>query len=232
MLTRPGQQSCRGRRIHKLTCVDIGAELKKIDQFSSLQEAEEHLRSACGRSIECLQNLSTVHLTIDPPERVATESDDERVLRLRKVCFHVRAITSWTISSDSLHVMGPDVRAAREQLEPIALKIYKEEDYLVQGRSSLKTQTQQLPSYSHPTPMTLVQARHLGGFGRDDTIRWLGQLYLLLIGLALDYALGLEVIAEMLDRTKLPEVSVAGDQVRLELFSPLNEAALRFGSDT
>ena len=208
--------------------------LKKIDQFSSIQEAEEHLRSACGRSIECLQNLSNLHLAIDPPERVATESDDERVLRLRKVCLHVRAITSWTIGSDSLHVMGPDIRAAREQLEPIVLRIYKDDDdaHLIQGRRYLKNQTQQLPSYSHPTPMTLIQARHLGGFGREDTIKWLGQLYLFLIGLAVDYALGLEDIAEMLDRTKLPEVGSAGEQVKLELFSPVTEAALLFTSET
>ena len=202
----------------------------EIDQFSSRQEAEEHLRSACERSIGYLQKLSILHLAIDPPERIATNSDDERVFRLRKVCCHVRVITSWAINADSLHVMGPDIRAAREQLEPIVLRIYKDDNdaHLTQGRSYLKSQMQQLPSYSHPTPMTLIQARHLGGFGREDTIRWLGQLYIFLVGLAFDYALGLEVIAEMLDRTKQSEVGSAGELVKVELSSSLTEAALRF----
>ena len=52
------------------------------------------------------------------------------------------------------------------------------------------------------------------------------------MGLAVDYALGLEAIAGTLSPLKLPAVGRVAEGIRAELFSPLTEAAFRFKDDT
>ena len=206
----------------------------KTDQFSTRQQTIDHMYSACERSKGYLKDLYALHLEIDRPERVAQDSEEEWVLRLRKVCFHVQAIVLGEIGPDSIHLMGPDIRAAREQLAPIVMKVYEDDGpaKLDGARTYLKTQTQLLPLYSHPTAMTLIQPRDRGGFHEIDALAWLGQLHFLLMGLAVDYALGLEAIARTLSPLKLPAVGRVAEGVRAEIFSPLTEAAFRFKDDT
>ena len=164
-------------------------------------------------------------------EQIQTEDQPQIPEGQREVDFEEWGIgvDSREINADSLYLMGPDIRAARGQLEPVVLKLYKDDaaGHLAQGRKYLKSQTEELPSYSHPTPMTLIQNIDRGGFHNVDAIVWLSQLYMLLTGLAFDYALGLEVIAELLDRTKQSEVGGAGLKVKSELSSPLIEEVLR-----
>lgn len=90
--------------------------------IGSRQEAVRRLYSDCNAELGCLRKLNAIHLTIDYPERTGTNSETELVLRLRKVFFHIRAVTNWPVDTDILHVMGPDIRAAMEHLDPIVVE--------------------------------------------------------------------------------------------------------------
>ena len=74
---------------------------------------------ACQWSLETLLELMKKHLAIDPPHRSSAGPEPAYMLRLRKVQFHVRAVILWPITPEAVHVMGPDIRAAREQLDKI-----------------------------------------------------------------------------------------------------------------
>ena len=79
--------------------------------------------------------------------------------------------------------------------------------------------------------MTLIQRRHRGGFHEADAIAWLGQVHLLLLGLAVDYALGLEAIVGILNPLKLPDVGRVAKKLQAEIVTPLTEAAFRLKND-
>ncbi len=177
--------------------------------ISSRAEAEKWLRSGCERCIAFLSELSALHLSIDGPNRMAIESEAECVLILRKVYLHIRAITSWAVDSDVLHVMGPDIRAAREQLEPMVREqLYdgRDKPSLAQRRRYVAEKEKQLAHFSHPTPVILIHDRRAGGLGKTDTILYLSTLYELLGGLVVDYGLGLGVAAGVLGSSKQSEI--------------------------
>ena len=89
--------------------------------IGSRQEAEEALTSVCAGLIDCLKELQALHQTMDHSEGTPVASISELTLRLRKVHLHAQSITSWEIGRHVLHVMAPDMRAAQEQLDPIAV---------------------------------------------------------------------------------------------------------------
>ena len=209
---------------------NMKVESINLKGINSRPEAEECLHSACEQSIRHLNELSALHLAIDPPERTPNKSEAECVLRLRKVCLHVRAITSWDISADVLHVMAPDIRAAREQLYAIVLKFYdgyKDAD-ISKLRRYWAEKEKDLALFSHPTAMALVQGRDVGGFGKADNIVCLHKLYELLAGLVCDYSIGLYMTAEVLDRSKQPEIRQMIDRSGAEFSLFPSDALLRF----
>lgn len=142
------------------------------NRISSRREAEKWLHAACERCIGYLSELNAIHLAIDGPERAAATSEAEFVLHLRKAYFHVQAITSWTVATDVLHVMGPDIRAASEHLAPVVVRHLYGDDKagLEKRRGHVAKQKRRLVRLSHPTSVILIQPRHLGGFGKTDTI--------------------------------------------------------------
>ena len=202
-----------------------------IERISSRREAEVWLRSSCERRLGYLKELSAIHLAIDEPKSTIVTSKPEYLLRLRKACFHIRAITSWAVDPDALHVMGPDIRTARKYLEPIV----KEQLYdgrsdleLAQQRTFMKRGEQQLIFFSHPTPVTLIQSRDRGGLGKPSTVSVFLKLYMMLSELVVGYGLGLGVMAEDVDRSKQSEILKVMDRANAESASFSLEAFLPF----
>ena len=139
------------------------------------EEAIDRLRSGCEQCISCLKDLLRVHFEMDPADRAVCTDDEEIVYRLRKVLLHVKAITSWQLDTEVMHVLAPELRTAYEQIESVWKKLPKEElsEYLaddeksvVGGRDKLfKSEKAILSSFIHPTPQRLVLGKELGGLG-------------------------------------------------------------------
>ena len=173
----------------------------------------------------------TIHLAIDAPQRRASESETAVALPLRKAFFHIQAITSWLVDPDVLHVMGPDLRAAREQMEPIVQSHLYDGPYdtkLVKQRRFGKEIKKQLEVLSHPTPAILSFPREIGGLGKGDTIVHLSNLYILLMGLVVDYSVSLSVLNEVLDGSKQSVVLDVLNRARVESASFSPHEFLRF----
>ena len=177
--------------------------------LSSRQEAEEVLYSACKQCLRNLQELNTIHMAIDYPGRVVASTEPEYIFRLRKVLFHVQAIISWPVDTDILHVMGPDIRAARKQLGPMV------NDQSYSGNAKVSSPRRhknfdrgmdKLARFSHPTPAILIHARDIGGLGRANSIVCLYELYIWLCLMVTEYGLGLSFVADLLDRSKQQEI--------------------------
>ena len=172
--------------------------------INTRREAEMVLRSACEDSIGLLRELQSIHLAVDGPERAPSESEIEEVLRLRKVFYHVQAITYWPIGKYVLHVIAPDIRAAQEQLDPLTLKALFDGDRQEAAKVQ-KERERVLGPLSHPTPMTLIYPPHFGGFG-DDTLREFLELFQLLGHLVNSYGLALGTVADVLSHSSQPEI--------------------------
>ena len=201
------------------------------NRISSRQEAVEHLKTGCDRCLAYLRELNTIHLAIDDPKRQAAESDAECVLRLRKVYFHIQAVTSWSLSLDVMHMMGPDIRAATKQLKPIVspeLDGCHSLTGLATQRGYVEERDKQLAFLSHPTPAILIHPRFLGGFGKTDAIQYLLKLYELLMGLTLEYGVGLGVVADVLNRPKHSDIIAVINRAKEELPSISPKEFLRF----
>ncbi len=153
---------------------------------------EDKLRSACAQSIGSLKELLSLHSAIDPAE--SKTDDDPRVLLARKVALHVQAVISQEVNSDSLHVMGPEIRAALIQLEPLVRDMHSGD---LVGDQYLQTFKGQLPPFSHPTPWTLVNPCAVGGFQTAEPVMWLTTLCFVLLALVNDYSVGLGTVAEL-----------------------------------
>ena len=157
--------------------------------YISVESDENHVgeddwSAACQWSMQALLELMKIHLAIDPPQRQLLESERACVLQLRKVQFHVRTVILWPITPEAVHVIAPEIRAAREQLN----KIIRDSGMLCGSMAAhTKRSEQQLEPFSHPTTGTVWQSLSLGGFGKD-TISWRAWLALLLMGLVVDYA--------------------------------------------
>ena len=204
---------------------------RNIERISSRREAEEWLRSSCELRLAYLKELIAINLAIDEPKSTTTTSKPEHLLRLRKVCFHIRTITSCAVDSDALHVMGPDIRTARKYLEPmVKAHLYDglgDHDLARQHRY-LKGEENQLIFFSHPTPMTLIQARDRGGFGGPTIVSVFLKLYMMLSELAAGYGLGLGFMAEDVNRSKQSELLRVIDNANAESASFSLEAFLPF----
>ncbi len=159
--------------------------------------------AACQWSTEALLKLMKIHLVVDPPKDHLSESEPAHTLRLRKVQFHVRTVILWPITPEALHVMGPDVRAAREQLDEIM-----QDGGMLYGSVAANVQEfrRQLEPFSHPTTGTVWQSHSFGGFGEVGGIPWQRQLGLLSLGLVCDYAYCLGEAANLLKPSVVPEI--------------------------
>ena len=147
--------------------------------------------------IACLEDIVTVHLEIDPPTRNINVEDDECFYRLRKVRFHVQAITGWQMESDLTHLIAPDFRCADNQLKmvfkrmPESLRVnYLGKDGSVAGqfRQRAKELRRIISSIVHPTPSRLLMTVERGGFYEKKELPSLFIIMWMLMDLALNYA--------------------------------------------
>ena len=176
------------------------------------EEAVGRLRSGCEQCIACLKELVRVQLEMDPHDRAICADDEEIVYRLRKVLIHVKAITSWQLDSEVMHVLAPELRTADEQIELVWKKLPREEssEYLSDGGKSviggrdklLKSEKEILSSYVHPTPQKLRLGKELGGLGKADEVRYFINLFGLLTGLVFRYGVLLGFMSQLLDGKK------------------------------
>ena len=202
-----------------------------IEEISSRQGAVDRLRSFCERGIRYLIELQEIHLTIEDLKNTAKNSGSESTLRLRKALFHIQAITSWIVTTDVIHVVAPEIRAARDQIEHIILgDFYHDCDDVQKSERQRATREYErtLAPFSHPTPMILIHTQHVGGFGETDAIACYVQLHVLLMGLACDYATGLGVVASVVDRSKVRDVTGVINRITKEVDSLSSDPFLRF----
>ena len=179
--------------------------------MSSLQTREQlvdRLRSGCEQCISNLKELILVQFEMDPPDREIRQDDEEIVYRLRKVLLHIKAITSWQLDTEIMHVLAPEFRTADEQIDMIRKKLPKEQliDYLgddgksvVGGRDQLsKLEKENLSSYIHPTPQRLILGKESGGLGRPEEVRYFVTLFTLLVSLVFRYGITLGFLSQTL----------------------------------
>lgn len=138
-----------------------------------------------------------VHLEIDPPSRIIEADDDECFYRLRKMRFHVQAITGWNMESDVLHVIAPEFRCADEQLGklfkslPDSFRVnYLGKHISVAGhfRQRAKELREIISGLVHPTPQRLPMPIERGGFYEKKELRSVLFIMWMLMDLALNYA--------------------------------------------
>ncbi len=147
------------------------------------QESLEVQRARCERCLDDLRELSRIHIEIDFRKRRIVPDEPDWIFRLRKVYFHVIAITDSDISADGIHVMAAELRAAYEQMGilrkclPREFRLDEEQDlWMEEARDGLA-------DYTHPTMMNVMLPLTSGGFGdvKVDifylkTVVWLGHL--------------------------------------------------------
>ena len=191
-------------------------------RITSRAEAELWLRAACERTMRRLAELSSIHLALDGPETEIGEANLSLQLRLRKACLHLLAITSWPVSPEALHIAGPEIRAAREQLDLIA-KERRSEGRASSGLShpgaGVKHEMRLLDALSHPTPIILIQDLHLGGLGGSAPNAWLERLYILLGALVVEFGVALAELGDSMGHPVPARIVEMFNNVSAELTS-------------
>ncbi len=189
----------------------------------TLQETAELLDVQRKECIACLDDILAVHLEIDPPGCVIKADEDECFYRLRKVRFHVQAITGWNIESDVLHVIAPDYRCADEQLEKVFKRMPESfrVNYLgmhgsVAGhfRQRAKELREIISSIVHPTPNRLLKSVERGGFYEKKELPSLFFILWILMDLVLNYADSVAFLSEESTIEHVPRLARAYQRLK------------------
>ena len=164
------------------------------------------LRLACDESIACLKELVDIHFAIDPSDRLIQPTDPDCVYRMRKALLHIKAITAWTLDTDVMHVIAPEIRAAVDEIDAVweegahALEL----DDIVEEQASkatwrrAKTNRETTSSYVHPSPQRLLLPKEYGGLGSGDDQRYYTTMLDMLFHLAFRYAVSLAYLSRRL----------------------------------
>ncbi len=175
------------------------------------------LRSACDDCIAYLRELVGIHFAIDPPDRLIQPTDPDCVYRLRKALLHIKSITSWTIDTDVMHVIAPEIRAAvdevdnvwKEAVEDLELDDIADEQASKAARLRAKTSRETTSAYVHPSPQRLRLPKEHGGLGPGNDQRYYTTMLDLLFHLSFRYAVALGFLSRRLAvGEELPVVSV------------------------
>lgn len=164
------------------------------------------LRAQCERCIECLNNLTVIHLELDSPSRVIKLTDDACYYRLRKVLLHVEAIAGWQIETEVLHVIAPEVRCANTQLEKVLVSMPESFrlNYLGEKNSAFAGKFRQVgkglreivSGFVHPTPQRLLLPIEHGGFYETNKAPNLVFMFWMLVDLASKYAVSVAYLSD------------------------------------
>ena len=157
---------------------------------SSRKAAVVPLRSRVEQCVADLRALNGLHIELDRPEHQVHETQNTIILPLRKVYFHLRAITCWPINDQTLHLVAPDARAAQWQLRPLVREILQSDQKDVLFIEKL------LALFCHPTPVQLIHSVDAGGFRETDESIYFARLYMVMAGLIADYGLCLGILSD------------------------------------
>ena len=180
-------------------------------------ESTTALRSACDGCISCLNELVNIHLVSDPPDRLIEPTDLDYILRLRKALHHVKAITGWTLDTDVMHVMAPEIREALDQIDRVweeaahdlELDDIVHNQWLKTVRLRAKAHRGTLSAYVHPSPQRLLLRKEDGGLLPGDDRRYYLILLDLLFHVTFRYAISLAYLSRRLGDSQLsPTTSV------------------------
>ena len=168
-------------------------------------EGVEQQRIRCGALQDVLRDFAHVHLRIDTPDRAVTVDTPDWMLRLRKVCLHVLAISGCDVDVEGVHTMATELRAAYRQMHVVWPSVPAENRVVEMDCDWWEDEARngQLARYDHPTPLSLSLTD--GGFDEaGNAIRyvqlvvWLGRLgfgY----GLAIGYLAGVLMVDRAVD---------------------------------
>ena len=126
--------------------------------------------------------------------------------RLRKALLHVKPITGWTLDTDVIHVIAPEIRAAVDQLDHVWKEAAHElelDDIVAKEASKAalrraKTNRETTSSYVHPSTQRLLLPKEHGGLGPGNDQRYYANMLDLLFHLAYRYALSLAYLSRRL----------------------------------
>ena len=190
--------------------------------FRPSQQSPVVLRLACDECIACLKELVDIHFAIDPSDRLIQPTDPDCVYRMRKALLHVNTISVWTLDTDVMHVIAPEIRAAVDEIDDVCEEAAHdlELDDIVEEQASkgtrrrAKTNREITSSYVHPSPQRLLLPKDRGGLGPGDDQRYYATMLDMLIHLAFRYAVSLAYLSRRLVVGK--ELPIASMMQRIE----------------
>ena len=148
-------------------------------------EGVEQQRIRCGELRDVLRDFAHVHVRIDKPDRAISVDTPDWMLRLRKVCLHVLAISACNVDVEGVHAMGTELRAAYRQMHAV-WPCVPAEHRMVEidcGWWDDEARNGILARYDHPTPVALMLPLTNGGFDEPSDamsyvrlVVWLGML--------------------------------------------------------
>ena len=163
-------------------------------------EGVEQQRNRCGELRDLLWEYAGIHLRIDTPDRMIGADTPDWILRLRKVCLHVLAISECNVDGEGVHTMATELRAAYRQMHAVwpCLPAEHREVEIDCGWWDDEARNGLLATYDHPTPVSLMLPLTNGGFdAAGDAISYV-RLVVWLGRLELGYAAAIGYLAEVM----------------------------------
>ena len=136
---------------------------------------------------------------------------------MRKALLHVNAITAWTLDTDVMHVIAPEIRAALDEIDilweeaanDLQLDEIVEEQTSKAARHRAKKKRETTSLYVHPSPQRLLLPKEHAGLVPGDDQRYYTTMLDLLFHLAFRYVICLTYLSRRLAvGEKLPIASV------------------------
>lgn len=174
------------------------------------------LISGCERCIEILKELISLHLQMDPPDRQLSGTEDEVVLRMRKIALHARAVVDCEIDKMAMHTLAPEIRAANEQIRKT--RKGKAEHYLLdlmgpdvskarqKIRDSERRTMRTLSPYVHPTSILLGLPQAQGSLTSTSEQLYFSRMFSMLYNLAEGYTLTLTYFCHVIRECRDDEI--------------------------
>ena len=168
------------------------------------------LNARCEGVLQVLRDLIKIQKGMDATFDWPDDIDPTYGPRLHKASLHIRALMSWQMNGDVLHVMAPEIRAAVLALDPLVQDSLSD-SVTVGARKQHSTSPleRELASFAHPTVFSLSLSREQGGFGNTGYVRYLFHTYVALGRLMIAFALAIAILAEATDPLRVAAVNEA-----------------------
>ncbi len=164
-------------------------------------EGVEQQRTRCGELRDVLRDFAHVHVKIDTPDRAISADTPDWMLRLRKVCLHVLAISACDLDVEGVHAMATELRAAYRQMHAV-WPCVPAEHRMVEidcGWWDNEARNGMLARFDHPTPVSLMLPFAVGGFHYTDNAMGYARLGWWLGRLGLGYGLAVGYLGDVLE---------------------------------